>query len=1324
MTTPNPTRERLFHAAGELRDPTQRAAFLDIACGHDPSLRAEIEDLLRHDDVAGSFLENAPAGEAGATSDLPRGRLLREEDLARPPAEGPGTVIGPYKLLQQIGEGGMGVVYLAEQQEPLRRQVALKVVKAGMDSAQVIARFEAERQALALMDHPHIAKVLDAGTTAQGRPYFVMELVKGTPITKYCDEHRLAPRQRLELFVPVCQALQHAHQKGIIHRDIKPSNVLVAPYDGRPVVKVIDFGVAKAAGQRLTERTLFTELGAVVGTLEYMSPEQAELNNQDIDTRSDIYSLGVLLYQLLTGTTPLTRERLKQVAFTEMLRLIREEEPPKPSTRLSESNQSLPSVSAQRQTEPAKLTRLVRGELDWIVMKALEKDRGRRYETANGLARDLERYLADEPVEAGPPSAGYRLRKYARKHRRLLATAAAFALLLLLAAALSTWEAVWATQAEALARSEEHKARMAAQAEADERQRAEASEAEVRLTLTDMHTSHGLMAGERDDPAQAILWFANAARLAGAGTERESANRVRVASWSRQALVPVRALAHSASWVPRVQFHPSGQYVLTQTDKGVCTLWDLAQEKPLPLPAGIGSASSAVWSADGRWLALGSPQGEVVRCSFPAAEIQQRVPFGGKIHALIFSADDRFLAIASANRVRVWDCQKEAFATQVLKHPKDIVALAFHPQGHRLVTSCDDDQARVFAVSDTAAEPLFVVDHFRVAYSHFLVGLRVAPTFLDRGRGLLTNNRGSELAWRDAESGAVIRSVPLETDWPKSSGIATVVVSPDGKYFAVAGGGGVQIWEVATGRAVSPVLRNRDFHITHSAAFSPDGRTLLTGCSEGTLRRWSVPSGQALGQPLEHPTPVVLAAYSPDGRFVATSQENGLVRLWASPADSSGPHAVPLGAMGSLAQLSPDGRFVLATGNTPESSVRRTLVTDVATGEPAGPALETEGILANAAFSPDGRQVALLESPARTRAERYNQEGNSPGWVKLWEWRSGKLIGPPLPMPSEPRGLAYSPDGQRLAVLCAAGQLLLLHPQDGRILAQWQTHDKPMKWGFYVTPGQVQFSPDGQSLVTHGSVDARLRVWDGATGKERYPALEHQGTCKSAEFSPDGRLLVTTSYDNLARIWDFATGRPVAQPLPHPDVVSVAVFSRDGTQVLTGCRDKLARLWDWRTGQLVCPPFAHDHEVHAVAFHPDPRWILTGSDDRILRVWEWRTGKPVTPRLATGGAVLSLDITPDGGHAVVGGFMDSLKIFTLGDLFLPRELDADDLCTWAELVCGRRVRDGGGVTNLTGKEWLQRWRDFRKRHPAYPKLDPAVAVAQARAAITNAVAGP
>jgi serine/threonine protein kinase/tetratricopeptide (TPR) repeat protein len=407
----------LFMAALPIEDAAERSAYLDRACAGEPALRQRVEALLAAIEQAGSFLQQ-PAGDPRATSDVLRPGPSSDGD----PAKGPGSSIGPYKLLDQIGEGGMGTVWMAQQTEPVKRLVALKLIKSGMDSRQVIARFEAERQALALMDHANIARVLDGGATSAGRPYFVMDLVKGVPITKYCDQHRLTPRQRLELFVPVCQAVQHAHQKGVIHRDLKPANVLVALYDGRPVPKVIDFGVAKAAGPTLTEKTLVTGFGALVGTPEYMSPEQAEINQLDIDTRSDIYSLGVLLYELLTGSAPFTRKELTQAGILDMLRVIREEEPTKPSAKLSTAA-GLPTLAANRGTEPAKLTKLVRGELDWIVMKALEKDRNRRYETADGFALDVQRYLADEPVQACPPSAAYRLKKFARRNRVGLAVA-------------------------------------------------------------------------------------------------------------------------------------------------------------------------------------------------------------------------------------------------------------------------------------------------------------------------------------------------------------------------------------------------------------------------------------------------------------------------------------------------------------------------------------------------------------------------------------------------------------------------------------------------------------------------------------------------------------------------------------------------------------------------------------------------------------------------------------------------------------------------------------------------------------------------------------
>jgi tetratricopeptide (TPR) repeat protein len=379
-------------------------------------------------------------------------------------SDGPGTVIGSYKLLEQIGEGGMGVVYMAEQEQPLRRKVALKIVKPGMDSKQVVTRFEAERQALALMDHPHIAKIHDAGTSTSGRPYFVMELVRGVPVTQFCDQRRFTPRERLELFATVCQAVQHAHQKGIIHRDLKPTNVLVTLHDVVAVPKVIDFGIAKATTQRLTERTLFTHFTQLVGTPLYMSPEQAEMNGLDVDTRSDVYALGVLLYELLTGTTPFESETLKKVGLDEMRRIIREEEPPTPSQRLSTLEaKACSTVSERRGVEERRLRQLLQGELDWIVMKALEKDRNRRYETASAFAADVQRYLQDEPVQACPPSAGYRLRKYWRRHRGTVLAVGLVLLALLGGIAATTWQAVRATGAEDQAKTALVEARQAGQ---------------------------------------------------------------------------------------------------------------------------------------------------------------------------------------------------------------------------------------------------------------------------------------------------------------------------------------------------------------------------------------------------------------------------------------------------------------------------------------------------------------------------------------------------------------------------------------------------------------------------------------------------------------------------------------------------------------------------------------------------------------------------------------------------------------------------------------------------------------------------------------------
>ena len=507
MKEPDPSdlEETIFAASLAIASAEERRRYLDDACAGKPALREAVEALLAghaegHGILDGSnvFLRSGGPDDGRTTSPSPA------------MTESVGCVVGGrYKLLEQIGEGGMGVVFMAEQERPVRRRVALKVVKAGMDTKQVVARFEAERQALAVMDHPNIARVFDAGATDNGRPYFVMELVQGVPITRYCDARRLPVRERLALFVQVCQAVQHAHQKGIIHRDLKPTNVLVATSDGRPVPKVIDFGVAKALHQRLTDHTVFTSFGAVVGTLEYMSPEQAEMDLSGTDTRSDVYSLGVLLYELLTGTTPLDRGRLKDAAYGELLRIIREVEPPRPSTRISQSGlELLTAISARRGTDASRLVKFVAGDLDWIVLRSMEKDRNRRYETASALAADVQRFLSDEPVAARPPSAVYKFRKFARRNKGMLAMGVALAAVLLLATAVSAVLAVRATRSERLAerrleaetraRSEAEAAKRDASAEAQRARVEAATSAAINAFLNEDLLAQGNLENEPD----------------------------------------------------------------------------------------------------------------------------------------------------------------------------------------------------------------------------------------------------------------------------------------------------------------------------------------------------------------------------------------------------------------------------------------------------------------------------------------------------------------------------------------------------------------------------------------------------------------------------------------------------------------------------------------------------------------------------------------------------------------------------------------------------------------------------------------------------------
>jgi serine/threonine protein kinase len=767
MTPSQTDLKAIFLGALDRTDGSERAAYLVDACRGEASVRAQVEELLEAHVRAGVFLTseaetatgddtNTAALEATAlrtaAATTSPGLEPAPQDLVRhgPIAEGPGSRIGPYTIVRKLGEGGMGIVFLAEQERPVRRKVALKVIKPGMDTEQIVSRFEAERQALALMDHPGIARVLDAGATESGRPFFVMELVDGVPINEYCDRERLALGTRLELFVAVCRSIEHAHQRGVIHRDIKPSNVLVALVDGQPMPKVIDFGVAKAIDQRLTERTLFTQFGVMVGTPEYMSPEQAGDSGAAIDTRSDVYALGVLLYELLTGTTPLGPVRLLEAAFSEVLRRIREEEPPRPSTRLSGSGEALASIAACRDIDPAQMTRLVRGELDWITMKALHKDRRQRYATAVALGQDVQRYLDDEPVEASPPSMLYRAGKLMRKHRAAILTVAGAVLMLAGSALVTAW----------LLPRAAHDARPAA---ATTPTPTPPTPMEPRWILKD-HTDVAWCVAFAPDGKTLVTCAGNRGATAG-----------ELLGYRLDAGKPVPAYRaqepHGIRWVA---FAADGKSMATAEYDGMIRIRDPATGKVLTQWfAHDGGAQCVKFTRDGRMLVSCGKDGKAKVWDVATREVKTTMAGSAEhLYSLDLSHDEKTLLTGASDATAVqWNVETGESKGNFTENKGPIEGVRYSPNGTLMAVAGWEGVVSLWGATTGA----------RVRSLPGPGGGILALAFTPDGRRLLGGTELGQLQLWDVATGAV-----LSTTGAHDGNIRAIGFSPDGKLMATA----------------------------------------------------------------------------------------------------------------------------------------------------------------------------------------------------------------------------------------------------------------------------------------------------------------------------------------------------------------------------------------------------------------------------------------------------------------------------------------------------------------------------------------------------------
>jgi WD40 repeat protein/tRNA A-37 threonylcarbamoyl transferase component Bud32 len=1183
------------------------------------------------------------------------------------------ALVPGYELLEELGRGGMGVVYKARQVKA-NRVVALKMILARAHaSLENKVRFQIEAEAIASLQHPHIVQLHDVGEH-DGLPFFSLEFCDGGSLDGRLKTATMGAREAAHLVEKLARAMHYAHLRGVVHRDLKPSNVLLGA-DGTP--KITDFGLAK----HLDSASDLSRTGAVMGTPSYMSPEQAAGKVRDTGPASDVYALGAILYELLAGQPPFKAA----TAFATILQVLHEE----------------PAL-------PSRLRPGVPRDLETICLKCLQKEPVRRYTSAEALADDLSLFQAGKPVVARPLGSLARGWRWCRRNPAVAASVAVVALSLLAATLVSFRFGVRADQARRSAETALTAEAERALSEEAAKKDAEFARRAAQRQLIDVCSASGLTAAGEGDHTLALLWFARAVQLAGDEPRQQELNRTRISNWLRQVSLPegtftIPGFRRGQDRMRTFRFSPNGDYLLVTASTGDCLVWDRPRQRLAALPGSASKGSAAVWQPGSGLLAVAEKGGTIRLLAPTEFRPVDKVEAGQEITVLAFSRDGKRLALGGPEGARVWDQEKKEYVSPLLAHGGAVASLSFSASGELLATSARDGKVRVFRIAPGEREPLFPPVDAEVSgedgTNHGGTD-QVGPRFAADDQVLLTvertSQRNHELTWRSATTGKLIGSTNIG-HWTLNS----FAVSPRGDrvaaFWAVDGGMG-RLLDTRT-RGILAAIPTKS-GIIEDTAFGDDGKTLVVGSSDMMAQFWSVDDRPNLSlvpsQPtILHPNPVVRVSLTADGQWAAAALWDGRTYLWRLPEGIPIAYSVPVGGT-TLFALSPDRRFVLPRGTSyMNGTLLQTLVYSAESGEPAGQQLDPGGILLNAAFSPDGTKVATASSTAKTVQQRSTfgygfQPDGQAGNVQIWDWKTGKRLAGPIATPTEPRGLAFSPDGRSLAVVCADYRVLLVNPDTAAIVRRLDPgmRSYPSLANLWWSNGEARFSPDGRYLVTW-ELATTMHVWDPDSGKLLH-SLSHDGRVEQVCFNPRiTNLLATGGRDPVVRIWDSSTGK-LSRELAHSRFCGPIHFSTDGTELVTSDAE-MVRAWDWKTGTL-----KGGVSASLAAFTSDRRWLVafcsreTGGGSRI-QVIDWQTRTPASPRWKIGELNLDICIPAGDRRVIVTGFSRSMTGYDLERMVTPAAAATEDLVPLAELAAGRRILNEGRVVPLTSAEWSERW---------------------------------